>query len=252
MIISCFAVLLSVLLVIFAKIGIYESKKNEGKMAMYCFALLFLMLGLFAKPLAVFFKMPVGKLLLLIQIPVICFFALMLYVIVSGFVFKATGKSKYMLLLGTLLDGKNPGPLLKGRLGSALNYLNCNKDMQCVVTGGQVGDEIISEGECMFDFLSQNGIDESRLNKEQKSETTYYNFLNSKPVLQSIGYEPDAELDVVTDLFHFARSRKLALKCGYKNVRFICARTDYIHSVNWFFREMLVILKIWIEGPETK
>ena len=243
---------ISVLLAFLSYIGINESKKNEGKLAMYAMSFLFLITGIFLDSLKRIFLLPVGKLLLVIQIPVIICFLLVIYLIISSLIFKSTGNSEFMLVLGTTLDGENPGPLLKGRLDSALIVLEENKGTKAVVSGGQVRDEVISEGECMYNFLSNHGIDKARLRKETESETTYFNFVLSLPILSSIGFSNDMELDVVTDMFHFARSRKLAKRAGYENIRFCCAKTDYLHSFNWWFREILVIIKIWIEGPETK
>ena len=73
--------------------------------------------------------------------------------------------------------------MLQERLDAALKYLDDHKDTICVLSGGKGSDESISEAECMYRYMTERGIDPTKLIREDKSTTTRENLLFSMELL---------------------------------------------------------------------
>ena len=70
------------------------------------------------------------------------------------------GDPQIMVILGCQINPWGPSVLLQDRLDKALDYLEDHPDMTVVVSGGQGPDEHISEAQCMYDYLTEHGVDE--------------------------------------------------------------------------------------------
>ena len=99
----------------------------------------------------------------------------------------------YIIILGCGIrkDG-TPTPLLKGRVDRALRFREqqlkeTGKDLCFVVSGGQGPNEVISEAECMKNYLISQGIPEERIITEDKSTTTAENMSFSKEKIAQAG-----------------------------------------------------------------
>ena len=78
-------------------------------------------------------------------------------------------------------DGK-PLPLLRGRIDRALAFYHkqleqTGKQACFIPSGGKGKDEVISEAECMKNYLVAQGIDESLIYPEAQSATTQQNMI---------------------------------------------------------------------------
>ena len=92
----------------------------------------------------------------------------------------------FILILGCQIrkDG-TPTPLLKGRIERAMEFhkkqlAENGKTAIFIPTGGKGGDEIISEGECMKNYLLEHGIPENLICAETESATTLENMIFSE------------------------------------------------------------------------
>lgn len=112
-------------------------------------------------------------------------------------------------------DGQ-PSTTLRGRLDAALEYLNENPETICIVTGGQGTDEVISEAECMSNYLIENGISEDRIIKEDMSSSTKENFMYTREILEERYGEDIPAVAAVTSNYHCFRSEIAAKKQGIK------------------------------------
>lgn len=117
-----------------------------------------------------------------------------------------------VIVLGCKVRGETPSLMLSRRIKAAEEFLRENPDVICVVSGGQGSDEIISEAEVMKKRLVSYGIDESRILTENKSTSTYENFVFSKALLAEKGV--DGEIAVVSDGFHLFRASLIGEKVG--------------------------------------
>lgn len=133
------------------------------------------------------------------------------FIIVEGIILKAAFTSPpagldYIIVLGAKVNGTQPSGALRNRIDVAGEYLHDNPETLVIASGGQGPDEGISEAECIYRGLTQRGIDESRIIKEDKSTSTLENLTFS---LDLIGEEMPS-IGIVTNNFHVYRSMKIA------------------------------------------
>ena len=82
-------------------------------------------------------------------------------------------KNSTVIVLGCRVKEGRPSLMLKRRLDSAYEYLSANPDTFVIVSGGKGNDEIMSEAQCMRDYLCEKGISSDRIIMEDKSSSTY-------------------------------------------------------------------------------
>ncbi|GAA0116800.1 YdcF family protein [Clostridium senegalense] len=137
----------------------------------------------------------------------------------------------YIIVLGAGIKGETLSTTLKDRLNATLDYINkTNFEGVIVVSGGKGPNENISEAEGMKRYLVTKGMDDNRIIMENKSTNTYENFKYSKVIIENItGTEiGEKDITIVTTDFHGARSKMLASRNEYKNVRL------YTSSTRWY------------------
>ena len=107
----------------------------------------------------------------------------------------------YLIVLGAHVDGTRLTLALLERTRRALEYLKANPGTKAVLSGGKGKGEKISEARAMYDYLTANGIEGSRLILEDRSVNTKENLSFS---LEKIG-DLSASVGVVTNNFHVFR-----------------------------------------------
>ena len=147
------------------------------------------------------------------------------------------------IVLGCKVYGERASLSLLERLEAAYDYLVENPEADCVVSGGQGPDEAISEAECMYRWLVENGIDPSRIYKEDKSTSTEENIAFSKEVIEENGL--CQKVAIITSEYHTYRAGTIAENNGL--VWGACPG----HTAVWLFptyyvRELYAILAEWI------
>ncbi len=75
----------------------------------------------------------------------------------------------YIIVLGAHVAGTRLSKALLERTRRALRYLEENPETRAVLSGGQGQGEQISEAEAMYRYLTEHGIDGSRLILEDTS-----------------------------------------------------------------------------------
>ena len=133
--------------------------------------------------------------------------------------FKSEEKSDVAIVLGCVVNGDKPGIFLKGRINAAYKYLNENPNAIAVLSGGQGNGENISEAKCMFNCLTEMGIDKSRLLIEDKSTSTRENFKYSKEIIEKNGIK-SKKITIITNDFHECRASEFAKQNGFKPLRY--------------------------------
>lgn len=152
---------------------------------------------------------------------------------------KAPAENSTVIVLGCKVDGKNPSVMLTKRLESAQKYLTVNLNAKCILSGGQGSNEIISEAECMYNYLTSKGIDKNCLYIEDKSTDTDENIRFSKEIIKSNGLS--SSLAIVTDGFHELRASIIAGKNGLNDVGAVSADTPFYLIPTYWVREWLAV-----------
>lgn len=157
-------------------------------------------------------------------------------------------ESEYVIVLGAGIVGTEPSQSLRYRLNTALEYLNEKPNAMCIVSGGQAGDEEISEAECMCLWLVNEGISPDRIIKEEASENTRENIENSIAIIENITDVKPETVTIVTEGFHMLRASLIAKNMGVQPVS-VPARTELpILSVNHYIREAFALWKYLVLG----
>lgn len=241
--------LFAALLILLVRLDTLENDGDEGKRVMYGFAVMFSLLAVFLPFIKAARHTIFGTLLLIPMAFTLWYFGFVAVIALYGICRRAKPGSKFILVLGTSLNGTKPSKLLEGRLLAAEEHLLNNPQARIVLSGGQTRDEQIPESKAMLQWMADRGIPGRKLTVEAQSTTTYQNFLLSLPLLKQLGFTDDSELAVATDLFHFLRCVWLAKKAGYRHLRLIPSKNGSLHCSSWFFREVLAFVKITMDGP---
>ncbi len=154
-----------------------------------------------------------------------------------------TYEEDVLIVLGCAVNGDKPTQPLAARLDIAADYARKNPDAYIVVSGGQGPQEDITEAQCMYDYLTERGIEPERIIKEEKATSTNENFRYSKKILdESLGTYTAA---MVTNDFHIFRAVRLAELNGLE-VTHIHADTPVSSSPVMYLREILAVIKLFI------
>lgn len=147
------------------------------------------------------------------------------------------------VVLGAQVKPWGPSVNLQQRINAAEKYLRSNPNSKAVLSGGKGDDEPISEAECMYEVLTEYGIDTDRLYKEDKSKNTQQNIENSFKIIE--GAELDESLAIVTDSFHQLRARLIVRKQGISTpIGAVNAHNGMVGFINYptyFVREWIAI-----------
>lgn len=174
-------------------------------------------------------------------------YALLLSSLMIGEIMNTPDNPDAVIVLGCKVhrNGK-PSLMLSKRIDAAYEYLSENKDVICIVSGGQGEDEPISEGEAMKVALVEKGIEESRIFVEDKSENTKENIEFSARLLEEMGIEVN-EAAIVTDGFHLYRASLLA-KGTWRKTTSVAADTPWRLVTSYWFREWFALSSLFILG----
>lgn len=198
------------------------------------------------KMIRLFWHKTVGKVVLSIlaaglvsgAVLVIIITSLMIKAAAAGPVPNAT-----VIVLGCKVYGERPSIMLTARLDAALEYLNSNPESACIVSGGKGADELISEAECMYLYLTEHGISPERIYKEDKSTTTRENIAFSCEIIKE--YDLNRDIAIATNNFHEYRAGKIADNFGL-NHGAVSGNTVLWLLPTYYARELLAILYEWV------
>lgn len=151
----------------------------------------------------------------------------------------------YIIVLGARLYGDVPSPSLAERLKTACAYLKEHENASVVVSGGQGPGETITEAEAMKRYLSNKGIDENRIIREDQSTSTFENLRFSLTKIQEIDPNANPEIIIVSNDFHLFRAKMLARRLGVKPYG-LPAKTPPTSMLKSYLREYFAVLKSFL------
>ena len=194
-------------------------------------------------------KKPVWLLALLAAVlAALLSFAVLLGVVLTGARDHIVGQPQVMVILGCKVESWGPSILLQDRLDKALDYLEDHPDLTIVVSGGQGDDEHQSEAQCMYDYLTDHGVDGGQILMEDQSHNTWENVCFTQEQLQAEGVDT-SEMLVVSNGFHLARVRMLWDRAweGEYTLSTLAAPSSHIPSrLKMYIREPLALVKSYL------
>lgn len=151
-----------------------------------------------------------------------------------------------VIVLGCQVHPWGPSLMLEERLIAAKEYLEENPNLKCILSGGQGENEPISEAECMYNWLVENGINADRLYMEKRSTSTRENLEFSKEIIEREGLNP--KITIITNSFHQYRAGRIARSVGYESYS-VSARTFKTMLPTYYVREIGgVLYEMIVEG----
>ncbi len=126
-----------------------------------------------------------------------------------------------MILGGDIIGADTPSPQLFERMKAAAIYLKENRDCIIVPCGGCFREgQKKSEAEIIASYLIQEGIDGDRIILEDRSTTTFENFLFAAEIIKNHSKKNinDANIAFLSSTYHIYRSSVIAKACGIENV----------------------------------
>ena len=112
---------------------------------------------------------------------VVCSMVLASVIVIEGLIITVGNKIEtkeeidYLIILGAGLYWDRISPSLHERLKVSQEYLEENKDVKVVVSGGQGPNEKFSEAYAMSAYLLEYGIEKDRIILEDQSRNTLQN-----------------------------------------------------------------------------
>lgn len=192
---------------------------------------------------------PAGKAAVIILSVLILLF-LILAVVISCFMVSASrdnpkDNKTTVLILGCKVKDGRPSLMLKRRLDAAYEYLSVNEDVMVIVSGGKGEDELISEAQCMKEYLVGRGISDERIIMEDKSESTYENLKFSYEIIDQ--NKLNRKITIVTDAYHQLRAEMIASDMGIESYN-ISAKTSWGLVPTYWVREWFGIVYQFMFG----
>ncbi len=132
---------------------------------------------------------------------------------------------------------------LKSRLDTAKEYLDENPDSKCVVCGGKGHNEPSTEGEAMYEYLVEKGIDKDRIFMDITSTDTLENLHNAKAIIEENGLNPQTV--IISNDYHIYRALAYAKNAGFDSPSGIPAPTLWWLFPSITIREMYGIMEMW-------
>lgn len=155
-----------------------------------------------------------------------------------------TFKEDAVIVLGKGLDGDKVPINLAKRLDKAIEYNKKNPSALIIVSGGNVKNENLTEAQAMYDYLLSKGIPQDIIIKEDKSKTTYENFVFSTEILKE-KFGEDYSAAFVSNSFHIWRAERLAKSLGI-NVTHLGAGIEWHTIPANYLREISVIFGLYV------
>ena len=173
--------------------------------------------------------------------------ALISFIAIYGFSDNVNYNEDAVVVLGAGIRGDRVTLPLKMRLDKAIEYHYKNPDALIVVTGGQGLQETVTEAYAMEKYLVQNGVDNSKILKEEKATSTVENMKYSKAILDNY-FSNDYSVVVITNNFHIFRGATIAKNTGFENVTHMHAGLQWYNLMPCFLRESLAVIKMIFLG----
>ncbi len=171
-----------------------------------------------------------------VAIGIVILLAFSIYVI-KGMNSASPDDIDYAIVLGAQVRKTRPSKALRRRLDQALETAERCPDAIFILSGGQGSGELISEAECMKQYLTEHGMKEERLVLEDKSTSTRENLVFSDRLTGC----RDKKCGIISNDFHISRALLIARKAGYTDACGIAAEGDRLMELHYVVREAVAL-----------
>ena len=175
----------------------------------------------------------------------VCFIVFSIYgaIVTSLMIYcacKSPAENATAVVLGAQVKPWGPSAVLSGRISGAKRYLENNPESVAVLSGGQGEDEHISEAQCMYETLTDKGIESDRLYPEDNSTNTTENIKYSMQVIEENNL--NSEIAIATDSYHQLRAQIIARQQGVEgDVGAINSDTSFVYIPTFAVREWFAL-----------
>ena len=183
------------------------------------------------------------KLIFYIGITAVALFVL--FLLLYGSADTADYTEDALIVLGAGVNGEELSQDLKNRLDRALEYYKKNPDAVFVLSGGKGPQEDITEALAMQRYLTERGVPEENILKEEKATSTYENFVFSAAMLDDY-FGREYSVAFVTNDFHMYRAKSIALIAGIEDAKHLHSATEFHTVFPSCIRECLAVVKLWV------
>ncbi len=224
------------------------SNLNLGVILVATFGIITLCIGVFYSKIKKLTTIKVFRVCKVFLVLFLCIeIALISFIAIYGFFDNVNYNEDAVVVLGAGIRGDRVTLPLKMRLDKAIEYHYKNPDALIVVTGGQGLQETVTEAYAMAKYLVQNGVDSSKILKEEKATSTFENMKYSKAILDNY-FSNDYSVVVITNNFHIFRGATIAKNTGFKDVTHMHAGLQWYNLMPCFLRESLAVIKMIVLG----
>ncbi len=144
-----------------------------------------------------------------------------------------------LLILGCRVRGTEAEEMLRMRAETAAAYLREHPAVIAVPCGGVVhDDQEKSEAQAIREILLENGIDDGRILLEDRSTTTYENFVNAAALLADKGIPTD-RIAFLSSEFHLLRAGLIGRLAGVR-AQSVAAPSPQNEKLKNYLREAAV------------
>ncbi len=150
-----------------------------------------------------------------------------------------------VIVLGCQIRGSVPSMTLVQRSDMAVKYLEEHPNAIAIAAGGQGADEDLSEGQCIYNLMTEKGIEGSRIIIEDKSASTDENIANAKRIMDEKKIDPNVA--IVTSEYHEYRASLICKKNGL-TASSVPAPSSPRGKPTFFTREVFGVWAQWLKA----
>lgn len=223
---------------------------NEGNAFGYVCAVGITAVGIFLNSTIEFLKTQLeankmAAIIILLVISIIAFSFITAFFITLNIIIRhsknSDEKRETVIILGCKIRGSDPSLALILRAKAAAQYLKKYPDAVAIASGGQGRDENLSEAQCIFNILTESGIDESRIFIEDKSTNTDENIRFSKKIIEE--NKLSENIAIATSDYHQYRASLICRKYGLTPCS-VSAESAKHYKATYYTRE---VFGVWAE-----
>ena len=157
---------------------------------------------------------------------------------------------EYIVVLGAMVRESGPSASLQDRIDAAYDYLTAHPDVIAIVSGGKGEKEPITEAQCMYDALTQMGIDPRRIWMEDKATSTWENIHFTLDLVEEKTGARPTKLGILSSEYHLLRASLFADAAGIESIGIPAKTSVFGQKVNHFMREVAGIWHYIILGGQ--
>ena len=157
---------------------------------------------------------------------------------------------EYIVVLGAMVREGGPSTSLRDRINAAYDYLAAHPDVIAIVSGGKGENEPITEAQCMYDHLTQMGIDPQRIWMEDKATSTWENIHFTLDLVEEKTGTRPTKLGILSSEYHLLRASLFADAAGIESIGIPAKTSVFGQKINHFMREVAGIWHYFILGGQ--